>query len=137
MESGKFHHLDSVLPKMKEEVNKHFDFVALRSMLDNFSINGKCVLILNGKHTHGEIRNLFADITIKYACFCQLPPTSVAYWSEHCTGIAKVYAPPFSQSEEISSYFWCFYGGGVSHNEDIMHSFQTFIVVPLPTTLPL
>ncbi len=30
-----------------------------------------------------------------------------------------------------------FYGGGVGHNEDIMHSFQQFIVVSFPTTLPL
>ena len=45
--------------------------------------------------------------------------------------------PPFSQSKEISSDLCCFYGGGVSHNEGIMHSFQKFIVVLLPTTLPL
>ncbi len=43
----------------------------------------------------------------------------------------------FSQSKEISSDLCCFYGGGVSHNEDIMHSFQKFIVVSFPTTLPL
>ena len=42
-----------------------------------------------------------------------------------------------SQSKKISSDLCCFYGGGVSHNEDIMHSFQKFIVVSLPTTLPL
>ncbi len=41
------------------------------------------------------------------------------------------------QSKEISSDLCCFYGGGVSHNEDIMHSFQKFIVVSFPTTLPL
>ncbi len=45
--------------------------------------------------------------------------------------------PAFSQSKEISSDLCCFYGGGVSHNEDIMHSFQKFIVVPFPTILPL
>ncbi len=27
-----------------------------------------------------------------------------------------------SQSKEISSDLCCFYGGGVSHNEDIMHA---------------
>ena len=43
----------------------------------------------------------------------------------------------FSQSKEISSDLCCFYGGGTSHNEDIMHSFQKFIVVSVPTTLPL
>ena len=43
----------------------------------------------------------------------------------------------FSQSKEISSDLCCFYGSGVSHNEDIMHSFQKFIVVSFPTTLPL
>ena len=37
--------------------------------------------------------------------------------------------PAFSQSMEISSDLCCFYGGGISHNEDIMHSFQKFIVV--------
>ena len=37
--------------------------------------------------------------------------------------------PAFSQSKEISSDLCCFYGGGISHNEDIMHSFQKFIVV--------
>ena len=29
-----------------------------------------------------------------------------------------------------------FYEGGISHNEDIMHSFQKFVVVSIPTTLP-
>ena len=37
-----------------------------------------------------------------------------------------------SQSEEISSDFCCFYGGGIRHNEDIMHSFQNFIVRLIP-----
>ena len=40
-------------------------------------------------------------------------------------------------SKEIFSDLCYFYGGGVSHNEDIMHSFQKFIVVSFPTTLPL
>ena len=35
----------------------------------------------------------------------------------------------FSQSKEISSDLCCFYGGGISHNQEIMHSFQKFIVV--------
>ena len=48
-----------------------------------------------------------------------------------------VVQPAFSQSKEISSDLCCFCGGGVSHNEDIMHSFQKFIVVSFPTTLPL
>ena len=30
--------------------------------------------------------------------------------------------------KEISPNFYCFYGGGIRHNEDIMHSFQNFIV---------
>ena len=42
-----------------------------------------------------------------------------------------------SQSKEICSVLCCFYGGSISHNEDIMHSFQKFIVVSIPTTLPL
>ena len=33
-----------------------------------------------------------------------------------------------SQSEEISLDLCCFYGGGIWHNEDIVHSFQNFIV---------
>ena len=41
-----------------------------------------------------------------------------------------------SQSEEISSDFWCFYGGGIRHNEDIMHSFQNFIVRLIPNHPP-
>ena len=34
----------------------------------------------------------------------------------------------FSQSKEISSDLCCFYGGGISHNEDIMHSFQSLLL---------
>ena len=41
-----------------------------------------------------------------------------------------------SQSEEISSDFCCFYGGGIRHNEDIMHSFQNFIVRLIPSHPP-
>ena len=41
-----------------------------------------------------------------------------------------------SQSEEISSDFCCFYGGGIRHNEDIMHSFQNFIVKLIPNHPP-
>ena len=41
-----------------------------------------------------------------------------------------------SQSEEISSDFCCFYGGGIRHNEDIMHSFQNFIVRLIPNHPP-
>ena len=43
-----------------------------------------------------------------------------------------------SQSGEISPDFCCFYGGGIRHNEDIMHSFQNFIVRLIPNhPLPL
>ncbi len=52
-------------------------------------------------------------------------------------GVIRPSGPAFSQSKEISSDLCCFCGGGVSHNEDIMHSFQKFIVVSFPTTLPL
>ena len=45
--------------------------------------------------------------------------------------LVVVFRGPLSQSEEISSDLCCFYGGGVNHNKDIMHSFQKFIVVPL------
>ena len=41
-----------------------------------------------------------------------------------------------SQSEEISSDFCCFYGGGIRYNEDIMHSFQNFIVRLIPNHPP-
>ena len=41
-----------------------------------------------------------------------------------------------SQSEEISSDFCCFYGDGIRHNEDIMHSFQNFIVRLIPNHPP-
>ena len=40
-----------------------------------------------------------------------------------------------SQSEEISSDLWYFYGGGIIHNEDIMNSFQKFIIISFPATL--
>ena len=49
---------------------------------------------------------------------------------EYSTGSA------LSQSEEISSDFCCFYGGGIRHNEDIMHSFQNFIVRLIPNHPP-
>ena len=43
-----------------------------------------------------------------------------------------------SQSGEISPDFSRFYGGGIRHNEDIMHSFQNFIVWLIPNhPLPL
>ena len=42
-----------------------------------------------------------------------------------------------SQSKEIFSDFCCFIGGGISRNEDIMHSFQKFIAVSFLTTLPI
>ena len=43
-----------------------------------------------------------------------------------------------SQSGEISPDFCRFYGGGIRHNEDIMHSFQNFIVWLIPDhPLPL
>ena len=45
-------------------------------------------------------------------------------------------ATALSQSEEISSDFCCFYGGGIRHNEDIMHSFQHFIVRLIPSHPP-
>ena len=40
--------------------------------------------------------------------------------------------PALSQSGEISPDFCCFYGSGIRHNEDIMHSFQNFIVRLIP-----
>ena len=42
----------------------------------------------------------------------------------------------FSQSEEISLDLCCFYGGGIRHNEDIMHTFQNFIVRLIPNHPP-
>ena len=48
----------------------------------------------------------------------------------------RVFYPALSQSEEISSDFCCFYGGGIRHNEDIMHSFQNFIVKLIPNHPP-
>ena len=41
-----------------------------------------------------------------------------------------------SQSGEISPDFCCFYGSGIRHNEDIMHSFQNFIVRLIPNHSP-
>ena len=41
-----------------------------------------------------------------------------------------------SQSGEISPDFCCFYGGGIRHNENIMHSFQNFIVRLIPNHPP-
>ena len=51
---------------------------------------------------------------------------------------SEVYGPTLSQSGEISPDFCRFYGGGIRHNEDIMHSFQNFIVWLIPNhPLPL
>ena len=47
-----------------------------------------------------------------------------------------MFTAALSQSEEIFSDFWCFYGGGIRHNEDIMHSFQNFIVRLIPNHPP-
>ena len=47
-----------------------------------------------------------------------------------------LYAAALSQSGEISPDFCCFYGGGIRHNEDIMHSFQNFIVRLIPNHPP-
>ena len=48
------------------------------------------------------------------------------------------YYAVLSQSGEISPDFCRFYGGGIRHNEDIMHSFQNFIVWLIPNhPLPL
>ena len=44
--------------------------------------------------------------------------------------------PALSQSGEISPDFCCFYGGGIRHNENIMHSFQNFIVRLIPNHPP-
>ena len=44
--------------------------------------------------------------------------------------------PALSQSEEISSDFCCFYGGGIRYNEDIMHSFQNFYCSANPNHPP-
>ena len=52
---------------------------------------------------------------------------------KYATGIFNA---ALSQSEEISSDFCCFYGGGIRHNEDIMHSFQNFIVRLIPNHPP-
>ena len=41
-----------------------------------------------------------------------------------------------SQSGEISPDFCCFYGGGIRHNEGIMHCFQNFIVRLIPNHPP-
>ena len=49
---------------------------------------------------------------------------------------AFVMGAALSQSEEISSDFCCFYGDGIRHNEDIMHSFQNFIVRLIPSHPP-
>ena len=38
--------------------------------------------------------------------------------------------------KEIPPDFCCFYGGGIRHNEDIMHSFQNFIVRLIPNHPP-
>ena len=46
------------------------------------------------------------------------------------------FLPALSQSGEISPDFCCFYGGGIRHNEDIMHSFQNFIVRLIPNHPP-
>ena len=50
--------------------------------------------------------------------------------------MGQLFKAALSQSEEISSDFCCFYGGGIRHNEDIMHSFQNFIVRLIPNHPP-
>ena len=47
-----------------------------------------------------------------------------------------LFTAALSQSGEISPDFCCFYGGGIRHNEDIMHSFQNFIVRLIPNHPP-
>ena len=64
-----------------------------------------------------------------------LPSTTMLSKYVH-TGKLHGLLAAFLQSKEISPDLCCFYGSGVSHNEDIMHSFQKFIVVSFPTTLP-
>ena len=54
------------------------------------------------------------------------------HWPER----ASVLKSALSQSEEISSDFCCFYGGGIRYNEDIMHSFQNCIVRLIPNHPP-
>ena len=48
----------------------------------------------------------------------------------------KMLQTALSQSGEISPDFCCFYRGGIRHNEDIMHSFQNFIVRLIPNHPP-
>ena len=70
--------------------------------------------------------SFFAPIlTFKVSCFCVAPLNN-----------PKMLLAALSQSEEISSDFCCFYGGGIRHNEDIMHSFQNFIVRLIPNHPP-
>ena len=52
-----------------------------------------------------------------------LPPT---FSTQHPRSVRSCGA--LSQSGETSPDFCCFYGGGIRHNENIMHSFQNFIV---------
>ena len=47
-----------------------------------------------------------------------------------------IFVAALSQSGEISPDFCCFYGGGIRHNENIMHSFQNFIVRLIPNHPP-
>ena len=54
---------------------------------------------------------------------------------EYQIGVA-LSTPALSQSGEISPDFCCFDGGGIRHNEDIMHSFQNFIVRLIPNHPP-
>ena len=50
--------------------------------------------------------------------------------------LSKSVNAALSQSGEISPDFCCFYGGGIRHNENIMHSFQNFIVRLIPNHPP-
>ena len=52
--------------------------------------------------------------------------------STHTSRMVKHLLPALSQSGEISPDFCRSYGGGIRHNENIMHSFQNFIVHPIP-----
>ena len=79
-------------------------------------ISRNCTYLLPNKRSTHTVKNYFPPMTV------------YRFWVDPQSG--------FSQSEEISLDLCYFYGGGIRHNEDIMHSFQNFIARLIPNHPP-
>ena len=50
--------------------------------------------------------------------------------------LRNLYSKGYLEHSALTPDFCCFYGGGIRHNEDILHSFQNFIVRLIPNHPP-